>query len=111
MPQSNTVMSCFIFQQDTNFLGYLFSYGSQKKLKYIADGIKMAKLNELQRQAEIDSSKGYYMLGSLVPGSRCIYSPHPLHHADTTCRGFRIKMDIDFPPDVDINQEQQYLEN
>lgn len=27
-PKSNTVMNVFIFQKDTNFLGYLFSYGS-----------------------------------------------------------------------------------
>lgn len=28
-PPDNTVMSSFTFQKDTNFLGYLFSYGSQ----------------------------------------------------------------------------------
>ena len=111
LPQKNTVMSCFVFQKDTNFLGYLFSYGSQKKVRYIADGVQMSQHNEIKRQADIDSSKGYYMLDSLIPGSSCIYSPHPLHHEDTTCENLVITLHIDFPASADIDKEQMYLEN
>ena len=51
------------------------------------------------------------MLGSLIPGSRCTYCPHPLHHEDTTCESLRITMHIDFPPDADIDKEMENLEN
>lgn len=46
LPPDNTVMSNFIFQKDTNFLGYLFSYGSQQKNTYEADAVAMAQLDE-----------------------------------------------------------------
>ena len=56
------------------------------------------------------SAKGFYQIGSLVPGSKCWFTPHPLHQSDTTCQNFRITMDIDFPYDADFEKEIELLE-
>lgn len=70
----------------------------------------MATMDETKRAGEMNSSKGFYMLGAITPGSKVWYCPHPLHHRDTTCEKFRITMHIDFPPTADIEKEQAELE-
>ena len=70
----------------------------------------MAQLEQDARLEAITSSKAFYQIESLIPGSICRYTAIPLHQKDTTLNDFRVILHIDFPPEADMNAELEKLE-
>lgn len=78
---------------------------------YVADAVQMSQLSQDARLEAIPSSKGFYQIESMIPGSTCRYTCIPLHQRDTTLNDFRVILHIDFPPDADMEKELDKLEN